>query len=114
MSRFIGVKRGHNFQSIFNRYNRMTVDFLICDKGMRIIAAVELDDASHDNSKRQDDDKKKDEIMAAAGLRIIRWNVKDRPAVASIAVLIRTIESVSGGSGTDEAMGEKPDDERRA
>jgi very-short-patch-repair endonuclease len=108
MSRFIGVKRGHNFQSIFNRYNRMTVDYLICNKGMRIIAVVELDDASHVNRKREDDDRKKDEIVAAAGLRMIRWNVKDLPDAATIAQLVRTIEIVSGGSGVEDENEAQP------
>ena len=31
-SPIVGVKKGHNFRAIWNRYNRLTADFVVCNK----------------------------------------------------------------------------------
>ena len=31
-SQIVGVKKGHNFRAIWNRYNRLTADFVVCNK----------------------------------------------------------------------------------
>jgi len=62
-----------------NKINRMTVDFLVCKKDFSIVAAVELDDSSHNSERRQEADDKKNKALQSAGIRIIRWNVKNVP-----------------------------------
>lgn len=84
LSRFLGVKKGHNFQSWLNRINRMSADFVICAKDASIVAVIELDDSSHDRSDRVATDGKKDKVLESAGLRLLRWNVKSIPDVAGI------------------------------
>lgn len=79
LSRFLGVKKGNNFQSWLNRINRLSADYVICSKDASVVAVIELDDTSHNNSKRQETDRKKDKAIRDAGLKIIRWNVKSIP-----------------------------------
>jgi len=79
LSRFLGVKESANYMEWFNRINRMTVDFLVCKKDFSIVAAIELDDSSHNSERRQETDDKKNQALRSAGIRIIRWNVKDVP-----------------------------------
>ena len=50
LSRLLGVKKGNNYQSWFNRINRMSADFVVCNKDSSIVAVIELDDATLSNS----------------------------------------------------------------
>ena len=50
-SQLVGVKKGENFTAIWNRYNRLTADFVVCNKDFSIAAVLELDDRSHDNPR---------------------------------------------------------------
>ncbi len=59
LSQMMRVKNGYDRHNWNNRVNRMSVDFVVCDHQTHIIAAIELDDPSHDNEKRQADDAKK-------------------------------------------------------
>jgi Protein of unknown function (DUF2726) len=79
VSRVLGVKKGHNFHSWNNRINRLSYDFVICSKDATVVAAVELDDKSHERSDRAATDDKKNVATSAAGVRLVRWNVKALP-----------------------------------
>jgi len=59
MSRVLGVKKGFRFHEWNNRINRMSYDFVICDKAATVIAAIELDDKSHEREDRRESDAKK-------------------------------------------------------
>lgn len=84
LSRFLGVKKGHNYQSWANRINRMSADFVICNKDSTIVAVIELDDDSHQKTSRQLTDTKKNKALGSAGIKIIRWQVKSMPDLNSI------------------------------
>jgi len=79
MSRVLGVKKGFRFHEWNNRINRMSYDFVICDKAATVIAAIELDDKSHERDDRRETDAKKSKATTDAGVRLIRWNVKSLP-----------------------------------
>ena len=79
LSRLLGVKKGNNAQAWLNRINRMSADFVVCNKDSSIVAVIELDDASHNGEKRQQADAKKDKALAAAGITIHRWQAKAIP-----------------------------------
>ena len=79
LSRFLGVKKGENVMQWNNRINRMSVDFLVCTKDASVVAAIELDDKSHERKDRVIADEKKDKVLNAANVKIIRWNVKSIP-----------------------------------
>ncbi len=88
LSRFLGVKKGHNYQSWSNRINRMSADFVICNKDSSIIAVIELDDSTHNKASRQEADAKKNRALEAAGIKLIRWHVKSIPEVSAIKSLL--------------------------
>ena len=93
MSRVLGVKKGFRFHEWNNRINRMSYDFVICDKAATLIAAIELDDKSHESEHRKDSDAKKSRATTDAGLRLIRWHVKSLPDELTIQ---REISALDG------------------
>ena len=84
LSRFLGVKKGHNYQSWSNRINRMSADFVICKKDASIVAVIELDDSTHQKLDRQIADTKKDKALEAAAIKVVRWQAKSIPDLTEI------------------------------
>lgn len=84
LSRLLGVKKGNNYQAWFNRINRMSADFVVCNKDSTIVAVIELDDATHLRENRMASDAKKNRALSSADIRVIRWQVKAIPDVATI------------------------------
>ncbi|MES2536225.1 MAG: DUF2726 domain-containing protein [Pseudomonadota bacterium] len=95
LSRFLGVRKDANSRAWKNRINRMSVDFLVCEKDAGIVAAVELDDRSHDRPDRREADGKKEKALGSAKVRLIRWNAKDIPNIARIREVILHHEVLS-------------------
>jgi very-short-patch-repair endonuclease len=93
MSRVLGVKKGFRFHEWNNRINRMSYDFVICDKAATVIAAIELDDKSHESEHRRDSDAKKNRATTDAGLRLVRWHVKSLPDELTIQREISALEA---------------------
>lgn len=79
LSQVLGVKKGFKFNEWNNKINRMSLDYLVCLKDSTIVAAIELDEKSHEKQSRIEADKKKDKALSDAGITIIRWNVRDLP-----------------------------------
>ncbi len=79
LSRVMGVKRTFNARGWMNRINRMSFDFVVCLKDSTVVAAIELDDRSQESAARIEADVKKSRAASAAGIRIVRWNVKGLP-----------------------------------
>jgi len=88
-SQLFGVKKGENFTGIWNRYNRLTADFVICTKDFRIATILELDDRSHDNPSRMDADRRKAAICQAAGVPLHRLNVNPLPDEVELRALLQ-------------------------
>jgi hypothetical protein len=88
VSRILGVKKGANFHEWNNRINRLTYDFVICGKDSKVLAAIELDDSSHSAATRVEADTKKERASAAAGVPLLRWNVKSMPDPDAIRATI--------------------------
>ncbi len=84
LSRVLGVKQGFNFHEWNNRINRMSLDFVVCHKDSTIVAAVELDDKSHEHAARKVADDKKGKALSAADITLIRWQVNALPDEAAI------------------------------
>jgi Protein of unknown function (DUF2726) len=89
VSRVLGVKKGSNFNEWNNRINRLSYDFVVCGKDSTVLAAIELDDKSHESNRRSSTDEKKNRATADAGLRLIRWNVKALPDESEIQAQLR-------------------------
>ena len=88
-SQLVGVKKGENFTAIWNRYNRLTADFVLCTKDFRTAAVLKLDDRSHDNPARQDADRRKAAICEAAGIPLHRLNVNPLPDEADLRAMLQ-------------------------
>lgn len=88
LSRLLGVKKGNNYQAWSNRINRMSADFVVCNKDSSIVAVIELDDATHQREDRQTADAKKDKALASADVRIVRWQAKSLPDIATIQTIV--------------------------
>jgi very-short-patch-repair endonuclease len=90
LSQLLGVKKGNNYQAWINRINRMSADFVVCNKDSSIIAVIELDDATHQRKDRQAADSKKDKAITSAGVKIIRWPAKSIPDTTAIQNALTT------------------------
>lgn len=78
VSRIVRVRKGHDIRAWMNRVDRLTVDFVVCLPDATIVAAVELDDASHGSPVQIRRDDKKNLAMQAAGIKLLRFaNVPD-------------------------------------
>ena len=84
VSRVLGVKKGFNFNEWNNRINRLSYDFVVCSRDSTVIAAIELDDKSHEGERRARTDDKKNKASSDAGLRLVRWHVKALPDESAI------------------------------
>ena len=84
LSRLLGVKKGNNFHAWYNRINRMSADFVVCNKDSSVVAVIELDDASHEREDRRTADAKKDKAFASADIRVVRWQAKTLPDETTI------------------------------
>jgi hypothetical protein len=84
LSRVLGVTKGVSFNEWNNRINRLTYDFVVCGRDATVIAAIELDDKSHERSPRSEADARKARATAAAGIPLLRWNVAALPDAAAI------------------------------
>lgn len=84
VSRVLGVKKGARFHEWNNRINRLSYDFVVCGKDSAVIAAIELDDKSHESESRARTDDKKNKASADAGLRLLRWQVRSLPSEDAI------------------------------
>ncbi len=85
-----GDRKG--FQAAFNRISRKTVDFVLCEPGtMRIVAAVELDDRSHERAERKERDGFVEAAMKAAGLPLMRVKAAGSYDLAGVRGMVEGI-----------------------
>lgn len=68
-----------NYLKWFGPISQQSVDFLICRKDFSIVAAVELDDQSHNNPRAIERDHKKNNNLSAANVPLIRWHAERMP-----------------------------------
>lgn len=73
-----------DYWRIRRHFGLKVVDYIVCQKGsMTVVAAVELDDCTHDNKQLQD--AQRDEMLSAAGIPTIRWDSRKKPSQEAIA-----------------------------
>ena len=61
-----------NSRASRNSFDRKTADFVICDASFKVLATIELDDASHKGRTRED--AMHDRLLTDAGYRVLRYN----------------------------------------
>ena len=85
-SRFIkptppeGAFEARQYRALYARISQKTIDFLVCLKDFTVVAAVELDDSSHEPER----DVRRDELLKAAGITPIHLKVEHIPSVESL------------------------------
>jgi very-short-patch-repair endonuclease len=93
----LNFQRGRRTQAILNRISQLSIDFLIINPDTSIVAAVELDDATHTREASRKADARKDHALKSAGVPLIRWNAKNLPDRVAILAAIPTV--VAGARG---------------
>lgn len=75
--------KGNNrkYYSVRGTFSQKIADYVVCDKAMKVVAIVELDDRTHNASK----DGKRDLMLEQAGYTVVRWNSKKKPTAQEIA-----------------------------
>jgi very-short-patch-repair endonuclease len=86
-------RRGARSPSVFNRISQLSVDFLVLKPDTSIVAAIELDDVSHERSDRRDADARKEHALWSAGIPLLRWHVGKMPDVAAISAAVADVIS---------------------
>lgn len=106
VSQVLGVHKDFSFYEWHNRINRLSYDFVVCNKDGSVVAVIELDDKSHESKERIEADKRKDRATAAARICMIRWHVKSMPNEVEIKEVITLIPdpSIKGGLNRSEAV----------
>ncbi|HEY9102514.1 DUF2726 domain-containing protein [Chitinimonas sp.] len=81
LARFLSLKPGSD-AAWYGHIHHLSVDYLVCDQDMQIVAAVVLDAADNQNENT------KAEILATAGIKLIRWNTQTMPELNTIAAAL--------------------------
>jgi len=82
----VRFKRGSRAPAILNRISQLSLDFVVLSPDTHVVAAIELDDASHDH--RQSADARKTHALKSAGIPLFRWSVREMPDAKVIGLAI--------------------------
>ena len=70
----VNQTKGRYWKAAFQRINRTSVDYVLCDKQtMSPVYAVELDDRTHDTPSRRDRDTGVEKMLKGVGLPLLRF-----------------------------------------
>ena len=98
------IKGTEPWSRYFNRIKSKHVDFLLCEpKTVIPLAAIELDDSTHDRPERQARDRFLDQVFQAAGLPLIHVPVQRAYSVTELQHVL-----VSALSKRPEKHGSRP------
>ena len=82
--RVSGYQRSRSFLSHFNKISSKHFDYILCDKKLRIIAAIELDDSSHERKDRRKRDSFIEAICRVANLPLIRFKLRGSYSIKAL------------------------------
>ena len=94
----LNFQRGRRTQALLNRFNQLSLDFLILNPDTSIVAAVELDDATHTREASRQADARKDHALKSAGVPLIRWNAKSLPDSVAILAAMPIVATTARGN----------------
>jgi very-short-patch-repair endonuclease len=77
-------KRGEWSSAVANRISQLSLDFLIVRPDTSIVAAIELDDATHARQDRRAADARKTHALKSAGIPLLRWSTTRLPDAKTI------------------------------
>lgn len=79
LSQVIRPPRGKNELKWLNKIWYMSLDYVILDNKLEMVAVIELDDRSHLLKRRREADQRKNKALKAAGIRLIRIQASHLP-----------------------------------
>jgi very-short-patch-repair endonuclease len=85
---FVGRVNFGRYVAQQNKISQKSIDFLVCLKDFTVVAAVELDDATHVTTA----DQARDELLQMAGIQVVRMHVRDLPSIERVRELFTTEE----------------------
>ena len=88
LCRFVEVRNVPGRMAVLNRYSRLSADFVVCNVNAAVERVVELDDRSHRRETARSRDAKKDAVLNAAGIPIVRFQVRAIPSAGSLRRLV--------------------------
>lgn len=91
----VRFKRRSPPYAVLNKMSRLSVDFVILTPDTRVVAAIELDDASHLHQHRQSADARKAHALKSAGIPLIRWSVREIPDAMAISAAIESLSATT-------------------
>ena len=83
-------KRVRRPYAVLNRISQLSLDFLILNPDTSPVAAIELDDVTHELGNRRRADANKSHALKSAGIPLIRWSAKHLPDTAAIRAAVLT------------------------
>jgi hypothetical protein len=84
------LKRKRRSYEVLNRISRLSLDFVVLNPDTSIVAAIELDDATHERDDRRWADARKSHALRSAGIQLIRWSARNLPDAATIRATLNT------------------------
>ena len=98
LCRFVEVRNVPRRLAILNRYNRLSADFVICNADAVVERVVEFDDRSHNRAAARSRDAKKDAVPEAAGIPVVRFQVRAVPSAGDLRRLVLGEQAIEGGA----------------
>ena len=96
-----------NWWILFNKISSKHVDYVLCSKStLEVIAAIELDDASHNNEDRKKRDDFIDKAFKSAGIPLIRFKAQRSYHINTTKDLIET-EIYKNSEQSEQSAAEK-------
>ena len=93
----VSAKDRSRWRSAFNKVACKHFDYVLCDENLRIVAAIELDDASHSRKDRKDRDDFIDWACKSAGFLLLRITPKKEYNPSDIkAQILKAVGRKSG------------------
>lgn len=88
---------GHEREQQLRRLAQYRLDFVVCDKSMRIVAAVDVDSAV--TATEAGEQQFKADYLGRAGIRLVRINLAALPKREQIRVLVGGPDPAGNGGG---------------
>lgn len=91
----------------FNTIRAKSLDFVICNGSLDVLAGIEIDDKSHATAAAQKRDATKNRAMEVAGIKLIRWPAMPLPSVEEIRKIFPPVPIAVAEKSTIEITQEK-------
>lgn len=83
----------------FGKVSAKSLDFLLCRQDFSTVAAIELDDKTHDTDIQKKRDSEKDRVLAAAKIPLLRWRAGKVPTVEAMREQVKAAVTKTGAGG---------------